>query len=255
MRKAMGEGNPLLLYMHIPKTAGSTFSQILSKQYQSGVRPCYFEESLEILNEFKKDDADTIKCVYGHFLFGLHTHISRSAIYITLLRDPVERVISLFYFWRSYNNSQQEKLNSMSLKDFICSDDFIENANNQTCYLAGGTYDLQLAKENMLNHFTMVGLTERFDESLFLFQKALGWQPIDHYVSHNMTPNRPRKDQISSDVINLILCKNQLDFQLYEFAKELFEERIRSLDSKTQNELRLFLNKLHLSGSDSVGKT
>jgi hypothetical protein len=223
----------------------------LSELYQSAARPCYFDDPEEILKELAKDEKSTIQCIYGHFLYGLHIQIPRPATYITFLRDPVERVISLFYFWQTYNHSQQETLSKMSLKEFILTDDFSQNSNHQTFYLAGGTYDLQLARENLQKQFAMVGLTERFDESLFLFQKELGWQKIEHYVSHNMTPNRPRKDQIPREVINLILCKNQLDFQLYEFAKELFEERIGSLDSKSQNELRLFLEKLNLSETDS----
>lgn len=247
----MGEGKPLLLYMHIPKTAGSTFSQILSELYQSAARPCYFDQPEEILKELAKDENNTIQCIYGHFLYGLHLHLPRPATYITFLRDPVERVISLYYFWQTYDHSQQEALSKMSLKEFILSDEYSQNSNHQTFYLAGGTYDLQLAKDNLQKQFAMVGLTERFDESLFLFQKVLGWPKIKHYVSHNITPHRPRKDQIPSEVIELILHKNQLDCQLYEFAKELFEERIASLDLISRNELLLFLEKLKLSETDS----
>ena len=38
----------------------------------------------------------------GHMLFGLHKILPQPSTYITVLRDPVERVLSAFYFMRSY---------------------------------------------------------------------------------------------------------------------------------------------------------
>ena len=38
----------------------------------------------------------------GHMTFGLHEVLPQTATYITVLRDPVDRVISAFYFMRNY---------------------------------------------------------------------------------------------------------------------------------------------------------
>ena len=38
----------------------------------------------------------------GHMLFGLHAILPQPATYITVVREPVDRVISSFYFMRNY---------------------------------------------------------------------------------------------------------------------------------------------------------
>jgi hypothetical protein len=35
-------------------------------------------------------------------IFGLHEILPQAATYITILRDPVDRVMSAFYFVRTY---------------------------------------------------------------------------------------------------------------------------------------------------------
>lgn len=244
----------ILLFLHLPKTAGTTMNSILDSQYTKKQRIRYYtEEYSDFLNGLnsKVRQMPNLKCIMGHFRFGIHEIIEKPSTYITMLRHPIDRVISTFYFIRSNpHHPFYREANNMNLKDFVLSTDieadFLVN-NMQTSFLSGGYYPpkkdhLEIAKENLVKYFEVVGITERFNESIFLMKKALGWKKIV-YKSKNITRNRPRIDELSAEILEIIKQKNQLDIELYNFAVQLFEKQVESLDIKTKKEMKRFLAK------------
>jgi hypothetical protein len=70
--------------------------------------------------------------------FGLHKFFPQPCTYITILRDPVDRVISLYYFiLRNPDNAVHNEVVSknMSLKDWVSSGITTLVNNNQTRFL------------------------------------------------------------------------------------------------------------------------
>ena len=53
---------------------------------------------------------------------------------------------------------------------------------------------LTAAKENLARQFIVVGLTERFDETLALLKVVLGWK-VNRYRSFRVADNRIAKQQ------------------------------------------------------------
>src|SRR5438128_2361305 len=41
-----------------------------------------------------------LRCIGGHLYYGLHEHLVQTSCYLTLLRDPIERMVSLYYYCR-----------------------------------------------------------------------------------------------------------------------------------------------------------
>jgi hypothetical protein len=259
---------PSLIFLHIPKTAGTTLNRLLDQQYQSGLSwkiNCPYPHNLQDeLNKISGLQKEEIVFFKGHMPFGLHKLLPQPATYITMLRDPVERVISLYYFIlcipdHYLSNIVRER--QMSLKEFITSRISAEVENGQTRLLSGKvelsknpllSFEpsspewLEAAKKNLKEPFTAFGITERFDESLILFKRKLGWRfPL--YVKHNVNNNRPLKETISPDVIRLIEKNNELDIELYNYAKDYFEEQIDQQCSEFEKELRTFksLNEIY----------
>ncbi|QGS69232.1 hypothetical protein CV093_15625 [Oceanobacillus sp. 143] len=110
--------------MHIPKTAGQSLRGVIKKQYNlEETYRCPFmeEEVVKLSDEFR----NSLKFIYGHFLFGTHEYFPKPFTYITMLRDPVERFISAYYHILLVpTNRWHEKVKGMSLEEFIDSDDF-----------------------------------------------------------------------------------------------------------------------------------
>jgi hypothetical protein len=84
---------------------------------------------------------------------------------------------------------------------------------------------LAQAKRN-LAQCTVVGLTERFDESLLLMQRAFGWGDIS-YQRANVTQGRPKKESLDAATLAVIRQAHPLDLALYDYAQQLFAEQKR----------------------------
>jgi hypothetical protein len=119
---------------------------------------------------------------------------------------------------------------NITLEQYVNSGISTELDNGQVRLISGSqaeiTYlsrkDLDVAKDNLDKHFIAVGLMERFEESLILFKKLLGWKNI-FYVKKNVTQDRPREG-ISKRVLEMIKKNNNLDMELYEYGKHMFED-------------------------------
>ncbi len=242
----------LLLFLHIPKTAGSTLHSVLSSQFPPDeiltIDSSDPESSVKEIKALPIEDKMRIKCVRGHMPFGLHAYFPQPATYITFLRDPVDRIISHYYYLQS---SPQHYLyevvtsKHMSLADYATSGISSELLNGQTRLISGyeeptpTTETLALAKENLSKQFSFIGLTERFNDSLVLLARQFGWRNV-FYVKRNVTRGRLRREEIPGKVLSQIMAQNALDWELYTFAKHMFAESVLSYGKTFKLDVRVF---------------
>ncbi len=134
-----------IIFLHVPKTGGMTFSAIVARQfprtavYQIDGRLSACAAELKGLPEARRLG---IRCVYGHVPFGLHESLPRSPVYLTLVRDPAERIVSIYYYARrrvEWGLHQQILERKLSLRDFVTSEIAAEFHNQQTQMLSGQT--------------------------------------------------------------------------------------------------------------------
>ena len=92
----------------------------------------------------------------------------------------------------------------------------------------------------------MVGLTERFDETLILLKREFGWD-WPFYIRDNVTRNKAAREDIPSSTIDIIKEFNRLDIELYEYATKCFNEQIDSQGRSFYDEVEKFkeLNKIN----------
>jgi hypothetical protein len=170
--------------------------------------------------------------------FGLHQWVPGDATYITMLRDPIDRVISFYYFiqqTRQHYLYTYSEFEGMDLKELVESGLTKMVDNGQTRLISGlwleagfGECDramLEQAKRNLRTHFSVVGLTEKFDASLVLLKRTFGWGNT-LYQKHNVTHERPQRKKLPAETIEALRKTNLLDLELYDYAKKLFEEQI-----------------------------
>lgn len=232
--------NKLFVFVHIPKTGGSTLWHIINKQYGANEFWSFNENA-----DYQKmiENADKMKCLIGHFPFGVHQQIKRPCTYFTMLRNPVERVISYYYYLARTN---PDIIKEIDFEEFLQSPLIQgEISNTQTLFIAGGkSPDLQKAKENLKNNFAVPGVMEMFNESLFFIKKECVWD-INDYQMVNMRINRSTEIPISENVLDIVKRKNELDLELHLYARQLLEEKIQQLDLNLKKELNEFMAQLN----------
>lgn len=235
-----------VIFIHIPKTAGSTLRPIMDRHYPRHVirKLDFLPRDLDAFLELPDQARSQIRLLQGHFPFGLHEQLAVPVDYLTILRDPVDRIISM-YFWIRVNHEHvlNKVVRSMSLKEFADSG-FDITTNHQTSLISGLVANpennaVAIARNHLETEFTAFGLNERFDESLLLFKQRLGWKHI-FYSRRNVTKSRPRRNEVPASVLETIQRRNSLDLELYEFARQRFDETISTLGPSFQDEVRRF---------------
>ena len=242
--------------MHIPKTAGVSLINIVLKQYLlNEIGFCYYQDLEKIQGEMKVISNNlNIKYCCGHFLFSIHEQITRPYTFFTMLREPVERVLSFYYFCRSnpYHPFHKEVL-KMSLLEFITTEKVIPHIVNYQTWALSGEYpvtqdSVDKAKENVQQYFSFLGITEMFNESLFLMKEKFGWENI-FYTKENIT-KRP-SEPIDNNTIDLIKEINKYDIELYEWAKSQLQQTIYNLPLLYKVQLNQFINKQNIRNISS----
>ena len=235
-----------VLFLHIPKAAGTTLGSILDREYPAEAtyviagRP---QDTVTAFCELPVEQRHKIRMLRGHMGFGLHTYCASPTTYLTFLREPVARVISTYdYIRRTPVHTHYRRLMTgpMTLMDFVREGvSKVGVDNGQTRLLSGApragdeigfrecTRDLlEQAKTNLRASFAVVGLMEFFDASLLLAQAALGWQ-TPYYISKNATKEQSARTTITDADRAVIAEYNQLDLELYACAQELLKEQIQ----------------------------
>lgn len=223
--------NPLLIHLHIPKTAGVTLRRIEDRQYPANAILTLQTPETEHwpeLHALPIDQEQTVSLIRGHFAYGIHTLLQRPAQYFTLLRDPVERIISLYHYGLEGKSKwihKQINENNMTLSDFAASGK-IQTSNHQTRLISGysGPLDgaLERAKQNLDAHFAVVGTADRFDETLLLLKRIFGWKSV-YYHRRNVAWNRPSRKEMPDSLVRLIESHNELDTELYRYVSRRLE--------------------------------
>ena len=258
--------NDTLIFLHLPRTGGTTLRDILSKQYSDKVT---FENKtlLDTDQNFSvenKSEKGKHKLIKGHVYFGIHEHIIQNCTYFSMMRNPIERVTSVYnYIKIRPKHKDYEYIKNKSITHYIESKRNLFMDNGQTRLLAGRHTSLEVpfrrineghleqAKENIKNHFILVGLTERYDETLLLLQRMLQWKTPTYSIA-NAAKREKKTKQHAPKIRELIAEYNQLDLQLYHYVSVLFDKQI-SNNPKVLEKLEKFELKNRFAGKFHVG--
>jgi hypothetical protein len=244
-----------LIFVHIPKTGGTTLRTILRKQYGNenlvNVR-AFRPEILERRIHRKVEDIEQSSVLLGHMIAGGHRHLSQERPYVTFLREAVDRVISDYhYVLRTPTHDFYDPVatENYSLADYVKSGVTIYTNNVQTRMIAGVGRDipfgectddmLERAIDQIESHFPVVGITNRFEESVVLMRRRLNWG-IPMYMTRNRTAGRPRRHEVSESTRHVIREFNQLDVQLYDYVTDRLASQLSKVDSNVlERELQI----------------
>jgi hypothetical protein len=211
-----------LVFIHIPKTAGTSLRLLLESNYKETERRAIYshqdldEQLASALNDPK------VKCIYGHF--PLRPIIAESnATVVTLFREPIARSMSHYNHYSKRMNEKHAQL----MEGIDSPEDFtklVQSNNRQTAFMSGYLNQKEFLEdkdvlEKALANFDRldaVGFTEHYAASIAYFGEQFGWKNtlVEHHNSGG------EKKEVAAKAVWESM--NEYDLPLYDQAIERF---------------------------------
>jgi hypothetical protein len=252
--------NERLYFLHIQKTAGTTFYFTLDEKFDpEQICPARFWR--QFLRIAKRDSRQLrqYRLFRGHFGYAVPQFFKRPTTCVTVLRDPIKRSISHFQHIEREPKDRRHKIvaaNHMDLAAFaehpetrlsilnlqtrsIAFDLGLKELKKIRGFAAQGVIgtlqpersddELLAIAQQRLDEFPFVGIVERFQDSLFLLSYVFGWYPIRQVRQLNKAPDKKATPDLSPELLETLTDLNRLDIQLYDQAKQRFDDHYRQM--------------------------
>ena len=165
--------------------------------------------------------------VIGHSAHHLVDFCSTEAVVATILRNPVERIISHYYYVleqpTNYLHSEVVR-RRMTLHDYVREAISDELRNYVTCCFSGMTPDeasrdpvgaVETAWATLRDRYHIVGVVEQLQPAIDALRMATGIHQPWPNRQYNITASRPLTDRVSAQDRQAISEQNALDMALY----------------------------------------
>jgi|HubBroStandDraft_5_1064220.scaffolds.fasta_scaffold227575_2 hypothetical protein len=208
----------MLISVHVPKCAGTSFRHVLHAIYGSEI---WYNYGTIFSREQARGELvpSGAKIIHGHFIADSFDGVFPDRQLLTWVRHPVERLVSNYYHFLRAPDMRDDCCRALherklSLREFA---DLDWMQNLATRYLAG----------KPVSDFQFVGITEQFEESMLHFSRLLGFRNVMKLPRENTNPDRrSERYALSPEDRAYILERNAADLAWYEQAVA----RLRSVE-------------------------
>ncbi|HEU0220847.1 MAG TPA: sulfotransferase family 2 domain-containing protein [Paracoccaceae bacterium] len=228
------KGGDLWVFQHIPKTAGSSLAAELAanrRPYRNihiryGDPGAVPEEQRDVAVEAFLGDTRNggIRSASGHLR---HRNIEQMRAVLpdmrlfTFVRDPVERVVSEYYYCRSSEHNDPEGFARAfpTLEDFASAR---ESNNKMAMYVAGKR---NLKPEDLIAYaferFEFIGTQKLYNLS-FRILSTLLWYQSNQEAKVRVSGRSNKRSELPADILNLIRRNNRADAALFRAVSEVY---------------------------------
>jgi len=209
-----------IVSIHLPKTGGSSFYEILKKVYgeQKVVRYTKgkYKKVIDSGKTLEEDLGAEVSVLQGHLLYNDVKKIIKKnhSKVIIWMRDPIERVISNYTWWEyqtrtNLNHPEKHRINE-PFEVYITRR---ETQNKMYKSLKG----------LKLKNAYFIGFLENFEQDMTELASKLNWPLIPHSHEKNSEKFDSVKPMVNDELRKEIARLNWLDIKLYKKAKKIYQ--------------------------------
>lgn len=222
--KAQEAVDPLLVYFHAQRTGGSKFRHILGDVYgPERVYATQFIDEFEHWEKLSEADLAPYRAFAGHSNYKDIGIRSRRCLYVGLLRHPVARAISLYFYCQTKEgHALQELANTLDMYSFYIEASELKPKymENVQCLRLCGKPDADAAISIVEKEYLALGSAEDLPSFVSVLGSVLGWPGVD---VARIPPDRERYEGLwTRSFEQLVVAGNQEDLKLYEYARSRY---------------------------------
>jgi hypothetical protein len=263
----------VLIHLHIAKTGGMSLSSMIKHGFRGdeifeapthdvgtpkGMRQAPREICERQLTAF---GLNSVRYASGHMPLGVHRVLERPTKYITLVRHPVERIVSFFFFQAEDEDCYLKDGRPLTFEEYIESRADVQLYDYQVRVLSGSPnldveipgrdqyqpgaqverHHLDRAKKNIEDLFLAAAPIERLAELGLLIRLVYGW-PMRRLQTEykNLTKSRPRRNEIPARLVRIMEECNPYDMELHEWVVKRFAEQQKLFEPQLSRDRRIY---------------
>jgi hypothetical protein len=216
----------MIVSVHLPKTAGSSLRVVLERHFGSRLLLDYADLPINtpaaIRNRKALQDAASLNnrnygaygCIHGHFLPAKYLPLKESigALFVTWLRDPLERMCSHYNFWkRTYDPYSAPALHRRVVEESWSLEQFCFAAELKNFY-AQFTWGFRA------EFFDFIGITEHIDEDMTVFARRFLGTELKEVPTANVAPSDNSTEFLGANFHRQFRDFHEEDYRIYQAA-------------------------------------
>ncbi|XP_060604718.1 heparan sulfate 2-O-sulfotransferase 1-like [Ruditapes philippinarum] len=251
----------IVIYNRVPKTGSTSFAgiayelcntnkfHVLHVNTTRNVHMLSINDQMHFIQNITNWDAKKPAIYHGHFYYIDFLKLGfneRRPVYINIIRKPLDRLLSYYYFVR-YGDNFRPHLKRRKMGNQMTFDECVAKnhkdcdpvnlwlqipffcGHSYRCRQPGSRWALEQAKFNLVNKYLLVGVTEELGDFIAMMEVILPRffkGAMDLYLNGEKSHLRQtnKKDKPSEDSIDKIQESTiwKMEHEFYEFALEQF---------------------------------
>ncbi|XP_070177405.1 heparan sulfate 2-O-sulfotransferase 1-like [Littorina saxatilis] len=254
-----GDDDSVVIYNRVPKTGSTTLAGIMYSLCNTNkyfvihigmfhsAKTISLSDQMRFLHNITTWQEKKPALYHGHIAFIDYSKfgVKRKPIFINMVRDPLARLISFYYFTRNGDDIRpsRERQKDRTMETF---DECVERDGDDCdpvnlwlqipyfcghiaeCWIPGSEWALNKAKQNVLRHYLLVGLTEEMEDFITVleavlprfFKGALTLYKNGNSHLRKTAQKLPPKPETISKIHESPIWQMENDF--YEFVRDHF---------------------------------
>lgn len=214
--------NKPLFFYHVPKCAGTTFAVLISHLFKKThrLRGPLFKNNDKggpiAFDNYIKDEnlinTSQLQFLYGHLPFEIHNRLKDKYLFVTIIREPVQRCIS-HYAWAVSRNicSINDDIDDLFENNKIPKNAIVNQFSGEGLSNSNSDKSVDLSLDNLCNK---IDLLFDLDDIFKLLNLIISSYDLPNLFFQNQQVNY-NKINISEKIIAKIKKHNKRDISLY----------------------------------------